>query len=52
MFVMKVYKVISDCKIWYNTRPGATIKLTDSISSQYVSNSIDRYPSISKYNRY
>ena len=47
---MKVYKVVSDCKICHDIRPGATIELTDSISNKYVSNSIDKFPNISKYN--
>ena len=39
MFVMKVQRFISDCKICYDIRPGATIELT--ISDKYVVNSID-----------
>ena len=52
MFAMKVYKIISDCKICYDIRPGATIELTDSISNKYFPNSIDTFPNISKYNIY
>ena len=36
--IMQIYKVICDCIICYDIRPGATIKLTDSISNKYVSN--------------
>ena len=51
MFLMKVYKFMSDCKVCYDIRPVATIE-ADSISNKYVSNYLDKFPDISKYNRY
>ena len=52
MFVMKVYKVISDSKISYDIRPGSTIELKDSISHKHASNSIYKFTNISKYTIY
>ena len=31
MYIMKVFKLISDCKICYDIRKRATIELTDSL---------------------
>ena len=45
----EICKVISDCTICYNIRPGAAI---DSISNIHESISIDKLPNISKYNIY